>query len=207
VTEEPNNTNTEIPVAVSSPSVEALEKKLAEEQSRAESYLAKWQRAQADFQNYQKRADRERAETADSAKNSVLLALLPVVDDFELAVKLMPAEISTSEWANGILMIERKLKGFLESYGVTAIETSGRPFDPKYHEAVMKADGEEGMIIRELRKGYMIRDTVLRPSLVVVGSGQKSEGARKEHRQADRETATNNKERLTGANKKEEHNG
>ncbi len=191
MTEEPNNTNTEMPAAVSSPSVEALEKKLAEEQSRAESYLARWQRAQADFQNYQKRADRERAETADSAKNSVLLALLPVADDFELAVKLMPEEISTSEWANGIRMIERKLKGFLENYGVTAIETSGKPFDPKYHEAVMKADGEEGMIVRELRKGYMIKDTVLRPSLVVVGNGRKPESARKEDHKTNQETANN----------------
>lgn len=198
---EPNTTNAETPAEAVS-STEALEKKLIEEHSKAERYLANWQRTHADFQNYQRRADRERTEAADSAKTAVLLNLLPVVDEFELAIRSLPAEISTTEWVNGLRMIERKLRGFLDSYGITVIEAEGKPFDPKYHEALMKADGEEGVIIQELRKGYMIRDSVLRPSLVVVGSGRNPEGMRKEHK-ADKETS---KEKHTGVIKKEEQN-
>jgi len=204
VDKDSNITNAEDPVEAAPSTTEALERKLAEEQSKAEHYLANWQRTQADFQNYQKRADRERVEAADSAKNAILLALLPVVDEFELAVKAMPSESPTVEWANGLRMIERKLKVFLDSYRITAIEASGKPFDPKYHEALMKADGEEGVVVQELRKGYMIGDSVLRPSLVVVGNGRKPEGAHKEQRKTDKET---NKERHTGAIKKEEQNG
>lgn len=199
-----NTTSTEATTEKASSVAEILQKKLTEEQSKAEQYLANWQRTQADFQNYQKRADRERIEAAESAKNAVLLGLLPVVDEFELAIRSLPKEISSTEWVNGLRMIERKLKGFLESYGVTVIEASGKPFDPKYHEALMKADGEDGVVVQELRRGYMVRESVLRPSLVVVGNGQKPEGTRKEQRKSDKET---NKDRPTGAIKKEEPNG
>lgn len=203
VEENLNTSNTETTSQSATPAADALDKRLAEEQSRAERFLANWQRTQADFQNYQKRAERERAEAADSARNAVLLAMLPLADDFELAMNSMPADISTTEWAGGLRMVERKWKNFLSNYGVTAIEALGKPFDPKYHEAVMRADGEEGMVIQELRKGYLINGTVLRPSLVVVGNGQKPETSRRNQRKSEKETG---KEKQQSAADKEEQN-
>lgn len=199
MTEENLNNNPEA-AAASPPGTEELQKRLSEEQVKAERYLSNWQRAQADFENYQKRTERDRCDISDSARNSVLMGILPVADDFELAMKVMPKEVP-AEWANGIKMIERKLRGFLDNLGVFAIETVGKPFDPKYHEAVMKADGEEGTVVQELRKGYIIRDCVLRPSLVAVGNGNKPEPVKSEPRKAEK---TANKERHTGT-KKEEH--
>ncbi|MEW6142298.1 MAG: nucleotide exchange factor GrpE [Chloroflexota bacterium] len=204
VEENLNTSNTETTAQDVSSAIEALEKRVADEQSKAERFLVNWQRAQADFQNYQKRAERERVEMADSVRNAVLLALLPVVDEFELAVRSMPVESSTAEWVNGLHMIERKLKGFLDSYGITVIEALGMPFDPKYHEAVMRTEGEEGVIIQELRKGYLIRDAVLRPSLVVVGNGQKPETSTKDKRKLEKGTS---REKNPDATKKEEDNG
>ncbi|MCX8126482.1 MAG: nucleotide exchange factor GrpE [Dehalococcoidia bacterium] len=174
------NTSTENVLQTPPTSVEELEKRLREEQLKAERFLANWQRAQADLQNYQKRAEREKAEIADAVRNSVLLSLLSLVDDFDSAVSSIPVEISDNNWMNGFRMIERKLRSFLDSYGISPIDALGKPFDPKYHEAVSRAEGDEGIVIQELRRGYTIKGTVLRPSLVVVGNGRKPEAPAKD---------------------------
>jgi molecular chaperone GrpE len=73
---------------------------------------------------------------------------------------------------DGIILIDRKLRGTLESMGLSAIEAVGKPFDPNIHEAVMQGQGEDGMVIAELEKGYRFQDRIIRPTKVVVGSGE-----------------------------------
>jgi molecular chaperone GrpE len=101
----------------------------------------------------------------------LLLKVLAVADDFDLAVEHVPAEAQGSPWVAGITAIDRKLRALLESEGVTAMDTVGQPFDPREHEAIASEDTTEvpdGTIVRELQRGYRIRDRVLRPALVAV---------------------------------------
>jgi len=155
--------------------LDTAKQSLADEHAKAERYLANWQRAEADLANYQKRVDREKSELADYTRNSFLIGLLPVVDDFDFAVASLPPDLAGHKWVAGVLLIQRKFQALLDAHGVMPINALGQPFDPKYHEAVMHGDGEEGMVVQELRKGYMIKDAVVRPALVVVGSGRKTE--------------------------------
>ncbi|NIV39196.1 MAG: nucleotide exchange factor GrpE [Anaerolineae bacterium] len=104
--------------------------------------------------------------------NAVLLRkLLPVVDDFERAMATLPASLGQLTWCKGVLLIQHKLGAVLESEGVKPIETEGQAFDPRYHEAVTYeevSDHEEGQIIGEVQRGYLLGDRVLRPALVRV---------------------------------------
>lgn len=160
--------------------VETLKQVLAEEKAKAERYLANWQRAQADFINYKKRAEQEKNEVTGFANAILILNLLPVLDDLERAFASLPRRLSNLTWMNGIALIYRKLQAVLEAQGLTEIKAKGEAFDPNFHEAAMHEDGEEGIIIDELQKGYKLKDRVLRPALVVVGKGKKEEKPEKE---------------------------
>lgn len=155
--------------------IKELKLALAEEKERAEKYLANWQRTQADFVNYRRRVEQEKEELGKYANSSLLLALLPVLDDLQLALASVPAELAEVSWVKGIRLIERKFLTSLESQGVTMIKALGEPFDPRFHEAMRQSAGEEGIVIEEMQKGYMFRDKVLRPSRVVVGNGETEE--------------------------------
>lgn len=154
--------------------IEALEQALFEEKEKSERYLANWQRAQADFINYKKRAEQEKKETVEFANSGLLLNLLTVVDDLERAFVSLPPRLSKSSWIEGIELIYNKLKGILEAHGLTEIKAKGKPFDPHLHEAVMRQEGEEDIVIEEIQKGYKLKDRVLRPSKVIVGKGKAS---------------------------------
>jgi molecular chaperone GrpE len=151
-----------------------LEQQLEAERAKAAEYLDNWRRSHADFVNYRRRTDNERAEMASFATAALLGKILPLVDDFDLALAHLPAEAKGSPWIEGITMIQRKLQRLLEQEGVTPIEALGQPFDPNVHEAVIKDDGasEPYVVMAELRKGYRLRDRVLRPTLVRVGNQQ-----------------------------------
>jgi molecular chaperone GrpE len=151
--------------------VESLKKALDEEKEKAEKYLANWQRAQADFVNYKRRTEQERAEAAQFSNSTLILSLLPVLDDFERALGSVPAELAESPWVEGVNHIYRKMKAILESQGISAIEAEGKDFDPHFHEAVMTVEGDEGKVIEEISKGYKFGERVLRPSMVKVGKG------------------------------------
>lgn len=152
--------------------VDTLKQALAEAKAKAERYLANWQRAQADFINYKKRAEQEKNEVTDFANARLILNLLPILDDLERAFASLPPRILGLTWVDGIGLIYRKLQAVLEAQGLTQIKTKGETFDPKLHEAVMQEEGKEGIIIEELQKGYKLRERVLRPALVVVGKGK-----------------------------------
>ena len=155
--------------------IEAIKKTLAEEKEKAGKYLANWQRAQADFINYKRRSEQERAEQASFANSALILNLLPVIDDLERALGHVSEELAESSWVDGIRHIHRKLKAVLEAQGLSVIEAEGKDFDPNLHEAVMCVEGEDGKVIGELEKGYKLRDHVLRPTKVKVGKTKTEE--------------------------------
>ncbi len=152
--------------------VEGLKQTLAEEKAKAEKYLTNWQRAEADFSNYKKRAEQEKSELADFANAMPILNLLPVLDDLERAFVSLSPKLAGLTWVDGIRLIHRKLQAVLEAQGLAEIKAVGQPFNPSLHEAVMYQEGEEGVVIDEVQKGYKLKDRVLRPSLVVVGKGK-----------------------------------
>ncbi len=151
--------------------VASLQKALAEEQAKANGYLANWQRSQADFLNYKKRTEQERYETAKHANGTLILALLPVLDDLERALENVPEKLAKSNWVDGIELISRKFKSILEGHGLSEIKAIGEPFDPNLHEAMLYSEGEEEMVVEEMQKGYRLHDQVLRPTKVSVGKG------------------------------------
>jgi molecular chaperone GrpE len=169
--------------AVSTPSrielaerIEALERELADARAKSEEHLYNWQRSAADFSNFKRRTDEERA-TIGQFSNAILLGkLLGVLDDFTRALESVPEEEVTNPWVEGMEHVERKLRGVLESEGLSAIEAVGQAFDPNLHEAVVHeetADYPDNQVIGELQRGYRLHDRVLRPSLVRVANNPK----------------------------------
>lgn len=150
----------------------SLSEALAEEKAKAEGYLANWQRAQADFINYKKRAEQEKEEFVKFANGALMSSLLPVLDDLERALVSLPAELQDLTWVDGIRLIDRKLRTTLEAQGLKEIEAVGKEFDPNIHEAVRQEAGKEGIVTEELQKGYRLHDRVIRPTMVVVGNGE-----------------------------------
>ena len=151
---------------------EDLEQALAEAREKAEGYLANWQRTQADFVNYKRRSEQEKEEIGKFANTQLMLNLLPVLDDLERAFDSITPQVAGLDWAEGIRLIERKLRTALEAQGLSQIKALGEQFDPNLHEAAMYSKGEEGIVVQEVQKGYMLYDRVIRPTMVVVGNGE-----------------------------------
>ena len=153
--------------------LDALKKELELATRAAQEAEAGWQRSRADFANFKRRNETERAERAGLASDSVLLKVVALADDFDLAIEHVPVESRGSPWVEGISAIDRKLRQLLESEGVKPMHTEGQPFDPREHQAVSYEDTEDaadGTVLKELQRGYYIRDRVLRPALVAVAS-------------------------------------
>jgi molecular chaperone GrpE len=149
-----------------------LQARLAQLEKESQDFRDKWLRATADYKNFKRRTDQERADLIRGASAGLLLKLLPVVDDFERASASAPEAITSSAWFEGFKLISQKLATILESEGVSPIAALGQDFDPNQHEAVIYEDagaGEDGKVVAELQKGYKLRDRVLRPTMVKVG--------------------------------------
>ena len=146
---------------------------LAEAQERADRYHAIWQRSAADFLNWKRRADQEKAEATRLGEAALIADLLRVLDDFERAFGALPPELRRLTWIEGVHMIWGKLFTIFESRGLTPIEALGRDFDPREHEAVMHEDdsdlSQQTAVVQELQRGYRFQDRVIRPTLVKVG--------------------------------------
>jgi molecular chaperone GrpE len=148
--------------------LETLQSQLAEAESKASEYKDSWMRAQAEFQNYKKRVDRDNEMIYISMKGDILKKVLPVLDDLERALQNRPED---NAWASGIELIVRKLQSVLDSEGVKRIDAEGAAFDPNFHEAISHepADGvASGHVIAVVQNGYMLGERVLRPVLVRV---------------------------------------
>ncbi len=131
----------------------------------------KYMRQLAEFENFRKRTDKEKAQMFDQGASNVLEKLLPVLDNFERGLAAVPEDEKGSAFADGMNMIYKQFSKQLEDLGVTPIEAVGKEFDPNFHNAVMQVDSEdveEGFVAQELQKGYMYHDTVLRHSMVAV---------------------------------------
>jgi len=177
--------NSKVEPEVAEEDTEALKKALAEEKEKAEGYLANWQRAQADFINYKRRSEQEKEEISKFANASLMLNLLPILDDLERAFTSIPPHLARLTWADGIRLIERKLQASLEVQGLAPIKALGEPFDPKFHEAAMHGKGKEGIVVEELQKGYKLHDRVIRPAMVVVGNGGEEEKKEEEKKKEE----------------------
>ncbi len=153
----------------------ALKQQLEQEQAKAAEYLDNWRRAAADLANYRKRMERESGEMTRAANADLIRRLLPILDDFDRAFQTVPADLRDLTWVDGILLISRKMFAILETEGLKPIEAMGKPFDPHLHEAVVHEETdkyEDGLVIGELQKGYLLRDRVLRPTLVKVAKNK-----------------------------------
>ena len=125
----------------------------------------------AEFDNFRKRTDREKAQMFEQGQGSVLEKLLPIVDNFERGLAAVPEDEKDGAFADGMNKIYKQLIKQLEDLGVTPIEAVGKEFDPNLHNAVMQVESEEyesGIVAQELQKGYKFHDTVLRHSMVGV---------------------------------------
>jgi len=144
----------------------------ADVQRERDEYLAALQRERAEFLNFKRRSAEEREAMYGLAAESLIRKVLGVADDFDLAIEHRPEGAVDQGWVEGIAAIHRKLLQLLESEGVSAIDASpGQPFDPREHEAVANVPGtgrRGGEIVDELRRGYRLRDRVIRPALVAV---------------------------------------
>ncbi len=131
-------------------------------------------RSRAEFDNYRKRAIREKEEAIRYANASLLEKLLPVLDNFELGLGVAKTSPESASIVEGLDMVRKQMEDFLRDQGVELLVTEGQAFDPNLHEAVgqeASAELEEGQIVRQLRKGYKIKDRLLRPSIVIVSKG------------------------------------
>ena len=145
---------------------------------KAEEYLAGLQRERAEFSNYRRRTTEEREAMLGLASEDLIRKVLVLADDFDLAIDARPAEIANEAWVEGVAAIDRKLRVLLESEGVSQIDASpGTRFDPREHEAIASVPGtahRDGEIVEEIRRGYRLRDRVIRPALVAVATSADS---------------------------------
>ena len=151
---------------------------LAEARQEIDRQIDAVQRGKADLANARRRHDEDRLNIQQQANSRLLVQLLPIVDELDLAVNHLqngnlaaPDAAASESWAQGVLLIQRKLAGFLESQGVARIESLGEPFNPELHEAVGMAqvqDAESGHVVEVLRQGYRLHDRVVQVAQVVV---------------------------------------
>ncbi len=163
-----------------------LQKLLELEQKRSNDCLTRLQYMQADFENLQKRCDRQIAQVSQYSTERLVIQLLEVVDELELAVKNAENTKTAEALVEGVQMTLKRLRKVLEQEGVTPIESVNKPFDPTKHNAIAaeERDDIEGdcVVVEEVRKGYIMKDKVIRPSIVKVAT-KKSQSQNKEQTQ------------------------
>jgi len=155
--------------------VEMLREKLVQSEKEKEEFLDLSRRMKADILNSKK--DQEKAMTgyAQFAATEVLLKFFPVIDSFDLAVKHLPKDLEGNAWAKGMISIKQQLDGALKDIGVTPIPTVGEHFSPDMHDAIAheESDKDDGVIIEEYQRGYMLRGKVIRPASVKISQKNK----------------------------------
>ena len=152
--------------------IDALRKELEERGKLAEDRLNQLKYLQADFDNYRKNFERERENIVRLANEGLISDLLVVVDDFERALSIM----KDGKDKDGVKMVYGNLIKILENQGLRPIETSGKKFDPNFHEVLCKeaCDKDDGLILEELQRGFMLKSRVIRPSKVKIAENQES---------------------------------
>lgn len=131
-------------------------------------------RSQADFDNFRKRSAREKEDAVKYANSNLLERLIPIIDNFQLGLAAA-GSAENSPILAGMSMVARQLNDFLSEFGVTAIDATGQTFDPNLHEAIAHENSEtvpEGKVIRQVRRGFKLKDRLLRPANVIVSKGK-----------------------------------
>lgn len=157
------------------PPAEPAKDPVAEAQAEALKWKDLAARNQAELENYRKRVAREREDDMKRTRAGMLEDLLPVLDNFELGMMEVRKGDPKSPIVIGMEMIERQIRDFTTNAGVEAVNSVGVKFDPNVHEAVSQeasADVPEGHVVRQVRKGYKLRDRLLRPAMVIVSKGK-----------------------------------
>lgn len=167
-----NVENTDAPVneTEQAPELSTEEKLQAEVQQLNDKYL----RLYAEFDNYKRRTQKERVELLQTAGKDVIVSLLPVLDDFDRALKAMETAADVAPVKEGILLVSTKLKNTLSQKGLKDVESINQPFNTDFHEAITNipapTDDLKGKVIDEVEKGYTLNDNVIRFAKVVVGA-------------------------------------
>ena len=178
VSEAPENTE---PVTLTAEEHKAL----TEQASKANENWDRFLRLNAEFDNYKKRAARDRLEAIKYANESLLESLIPTLDNFEMA--MMAVDTATAESIDslkqGISMVHKQLRDVIKDSGMEEIDAANQTFDPAWHEAVSQQESEdvaEGQVLQQLRKGYKLKERLIRPANVIVAKA-KSDGATSEN--------------------------
>jgi molecular chaperone GrpE len=152
-----------------SESLDEIERIKAEAEAARDRLL----RAAAEYENFKKRAEREKEEAMKFIAESIVLDIIPILDNLDRAIKSAKSDENRNFEAllQGIEMIHRQMLNVLEKYGVGVIEAEGRPFDPRVHEAILQVTSDEhpeNTVVQEFEKGYLLHDKVIRPAKVIV---------------------------------------
>jgi molecular chaperone GrpE len=153
---------------------ETIEDQMLQLRAERDKYKEIALRSAADLDNYRKRMAREKDEAIRFANASFLERLIPILDNFELGLQAAKAAGGQSAVVDGMSIVARQLQDFLAGCGIETVDATGQPFDPNVHEAIAEeesAEVEEGHVIRQVRKGYRLKDRLIRPANVVVSRG------------------------------------
>jgi molecular chaperone GrpE len=150
-------------------SIQELQDTIARLEQESGHNLAGWQRAQADYQNLKRESDRLRVESIQLANKNLIETLIPVFDNFALALKHLPSELADNTWVQGVTFIHKQLQDILLNEGVEIINPLGQEFNPHIHEAV-DSEGEGNMITDVLQVGYSLNGALIRSARVKVSS-------------------------------------
>ena len=153
---------------------ETIEEQMLQLKAERDKYKEIALRSAADLDNYRKRMAREKDDAIRFANASFLERLIPILDNFELGLQAAKAVGGQSAVVDGMSMVSRQLQDFLTGCGIETVDATGQPFNPNIHEAIAQeesAEVEEGRVIRQVRKGYRLKDRLVRPANVVVSKG------------------------------------
>lgn len=169
IADEPDENEPVVPVPLTLELIEELKERAA----KADEFKDNWLRTAADLDNYRKRAARERIEAIQFANVGLIQKLLPILDNFEMAQAAAQnsKDEKISSLQSGVAMIQKQLRDVLVEAGLEEIDATGKPFDPTLHEAISQqetADISEGNVVQQVRKGYKLRERLLRPAAVIV---------------------------------------
>jgi molecular chaperone GrpE len=168
------------PEAAAAPEAAPVPEAASEAASAAEpDYKDRWLRAEAELQNYRRRAQREREESRRATEDAALLEIIAALDDLDRALASAPDGQVPEAWLQGVRLVGQRMTETLSRYGVTALDPKGARFDPAFHEALLEIDAAEGVapghVVQVVHKGYARGDRALRPARVVVARHPVSE--------------------------------
>lgn len=156
--------------------VKALEEKVAQAEEASRQSHDRLLRATAEFENYKKRSSREATEFRKFANEALIKNLLPVIDNLERAVESSGNDANANKGiVEGVEMTLREIFKVLENFNLKPLESQGKPFDPNFHQAVMQEETEEhpeNTVLKEMQKGYILHDRLIRPAMVVVSKAK-----------------------------------